>query len=167
MQGRETPPRVRPVERDRWEPVLEDAPYLKERIFVAGNLTSLAIGDLNRDGLHDLVQGSPEDGVFVHFRESNSMERTRVLETGKIRPFSKSLRIPAARPEDPAALFLLPRMVWKSWSSRMGNLYPSTLAREDGKRAYGTELSGVDGEWDSDWMYLVPEDEDSQTRVRS
>ena len=35
----ETPPRVRPVERDRWEPVLEDAPYLKERIFVAGNLT--------------------------------------------------------------------------------------------------------------------------------
>lgn len=159
----ETPPRVRPVERDRWEPVLEDAPYLKERIFVAGNLTSLAIGDLNRDGLHDLVQGSPEDGVFVHFRESNSTWSEPVsLETGKIRPFSKSLRIPAARPEDSAALFLftsdgLEKLVFEDGKPS----YPSTLAREDGKRAYGTELSDVDGDGIPDWMYLVPEDEDS------
>ena len=159
----ETPPRIRPVEKDRWEPVLEDALYLKERIFVPANLTSLAIGDFNQDGLPDLVRGSPEDGVFVHFRESNSTWSDAVsLETGKIRPFSRSLHVHAGSSEDRSLLFLFTVDGLETLSFEKGiPSYPSTLAREDGKRAYGTELSDLDGDGMLDWLYLVPEDKDS------
>ena len=159
----ETPPGIRPVEKDRWEPVLEDAHYIKERIFVPANLTSLAIGDLNQDGIPDLVRGSPEDGVFVHFRESNSTWSEAVaLETGKIRPYSRSLCVHADSPEDSPLLFLFTVDGLERLSFDKGiPSYPSSLAREDEKRAYGIELSDLDGDGKLDWLYLVPEDKDS------
>ena len=64
--------RVRPAQEDRWEPALEDAPYAKEYIFLSDELSTFAFGDLNDDGLADLVRGSPDDGVFVHFRTKDN-----------------------------------------------------------------------------------------------
>lgn len=157
------PPRIRPVEKNRWEPVLEDALYIKERIFVPTNLTSLAIGDLNQDGLPDLVRGSSEDGVFVHFRESNSTwSEPLLLDTGKLRPFPKSLQIMSHPPNGNSALFLFGVDGLERLDFRDGKpSYPSMLAREDGKRAYGTELLDLNGDGFIDWIYLVPEDKDS------
>ena len=160
----ERPPRIRPVEQDRWEPVMKDAPYLEERIFVPGNLTSLAIGDLNLDGRPDLVRASPDEGVFVHFRENNSTWSDPLLiESGRIRPFSRSLKVlPASKSAVTPRLFIFTLEGLESLSFVKGvPSYPSALAREDGKRAYGTELADVDGDGFIDWIYLVPEDEDS------
>jgi hypothetical protein len=43
------PQNVRPVRKNRWEPVLEDSKYQTERIFITGSITDITIGDLNSD----------------------------------------------------------------------------------------------------------------------
>ena len=35
-------------------------------------VSDIAIGDLNSDGVSDIIIGSPEDGVRIFFRENNS-----------------------------------------------------------------------------------------------
>jgi hypothetical protein len=66
------PDRILPVKQNRWDPFLEDAPYKKEYIFVPEPITVMTIGDLNEDGLLDIVCGSPVYGVSVYFRLKNS-----------------------------------------------------------------------------------------------
>ena len=76
------PVRVRSAQPDRWEPALEDAPYVKEYLFVSEELTAFAFGDLNDDGLVDLVRGSPDDGLHIHFRtKGNKWSKPIEIET--------------------------------------------------------------------------------------
>lgn len=63
--------RVRPSSPDRWEPDLEDAPYLRETVAFDGDFASLALGDLDRDGRIDLIYGGAGEGVIVRFREKD------------------------------------------------------------------------------------------------
>ena len=65
------PKNIRPVLKNRWEPVLEDPKYTPERIFINGSVTDIAIGDLNSDSISDIIICSPEDGVRIFFRENN------------------------------------------------------------------------------------------------
>ena len=88
------PKKIRPVLKNRWEPVLEDAKYVPERIFINGSVTDIAIGDLNSDSVSDIIIGSPVDGVRIFFRENNSSWSEGVkIESEKIRPYTKSLQV--------------------------------------------------------------------------
>ncbi len=155
------PPRVRPIRRNRWEPVLEDAPYLSERIFVTGTVTDIAIGDLNQDSRLDLVTGSPDDGVRVYFREENSTwADSLLLELGELRPYSMSLKVVEDPSSETSVLYAftkdgLERLSFLSGKPR----YPSELSREDQKKAYGVELIDLDRDGLLDWIYLVSGDE--------
>jgi len=64
-------PRIRPITPDRWEPDLEDAPYLRETLPFDGNVGSLALGDLDLDGRLDLIYGGNGEGVVIRFREKD------------------------------------------------------------------------------------------------
>ena len=88
------PKNMRPVRKNRWEPVLEDSKYQTERIFITGSITDITIGDLNSDDAPDIITASPEDGVSIYFRENNaSWSDALEIETDKIRPYSKSLQV--------------------------------------------------------------------------
>ena len=62
---------VRSTRFDRWEPVLEDAPYQRENLSIDVEVTALATGDLDANGKVDLAYGGAEDGVFIRFREKD------------------------------------------------------------------------------------------------
>ena len=153
------PKNISPVLKNRWEPVLEDARYMPERIFINGSVTDIAIGDLNSDSASDIIIGSPVDGVRIFFRENNSSWSEGVeIESEKIRAYSKSLHV--IDENGKSDLFVLTEPGLEQISFLKGKpQYPSSLYREGEKRAYGVELIDLNDDAILDWMYLVPGDE--------
>lgn len=153
------PQNIRPVRKNRWEPVLEDANYQPERIFINGSVSDIALGDLNADGVSDIVIGSPDDGIRVFFRENNSTwSEGFEVESNKIRAYSKSLQVINENGRNDLFVFTEPGLERISFLKGQPQ-YPSSLFREGDKRAYGVELIDLNDDEIIDWMYLVPSEE--------
>ena len=153
------PKNIRPVLKNRWEPVLEDAKYTPERIFINGSVTDIAIGDLNSDSISDIIICSPEDGVRIFFRENNSTwSEGFEIESNKIRAYSKSLQVINENGNNELFVFTEPGLEKISFLNGQPQ-YPSSLFREGDKRAYGVELIDLNNDKMLDWMYLVPGEE--------
>ena len=161
------PPRVRSAQPDRWEPLLEDAPYVKEYLFVSEELTAFAFGDLNGDGSTDLVRGSPEDGLLVHFRTKDSKWSKPVeIETKTLKSHSQAIKVLGKSKDSPARIFLFTEEGLEVLPFSKGQpLYPSKLFREDSKRASGLDLLDLDEDGHLDWLYLKP-GSDRSLRIR-
>ena len=161
------PVRVRPAQPDRWDPPLEDAPYLKEYLFVSDELTSLAFGDLNEDGLTDLVRGSPQSGLNVHFRtKDDKWSKPVEIESKTLRTHSQAIRVMEKSKESPARLFLFAEDGLEILPFENGKpSYPSRLFREDTERAGGLDLIDLDRDGRLDWLYSKP-GSDRSLRVR-
>ena len=159
--------RVRPAQKDRWEPPLEDAPYAKEYIFLSDELSTFAFGDLNEDGLVDLVRGSPDDGVFVHFRTKDDQWGKPIeIDSKKLRPDSRAIRAEDKSADEPARLLLFTEQGLEGLDFKGGKpLYPSKLFREDASRANGLHMLDIDGDGQQDWMYSLP-GSDRSVRLR-
>ena len=83
----EIPKKVSPVKKDRWEPKLENGSYIQERIFVPNSISDIAVGDLNSDGIFDIVTGSPQSGIKIYFRlEENEWSEPLEIESEKNAP---------------------------------------------------------------------------------
>ena len=88
------PKGIRSARPDRWEPLLENAPYVRENLPLDGVVTSITTGDLDGDGKEDIVFGGPEDGVYVCFRQKdNSWSDSFEVDSGSIRSGSGSLDV--------------------------------------------------------------------------
>lgn len=67
----ETPPPIqREVRQNRWEPVLEDAPFVRESLAAGGTLYALAVADLDGNGLNDIITVGKEKPLTVRYQES-------------------------------------------------------------------------------------------------
>ncbi len=161
------PPRVRPAQPDRWEPPLEDAPYLKEFLFISDELSTFAFGDLNDDGLTDLVRGSLESGVHIHFRtKDNKWSKPIEIESKTLRTHSRAIKVVGKSKSSPAQLFLFTEDGLEILTFDEGKpLYPSKLFREDAQRANGLDFLDLDGDGHLDWTYSLPGSERS-VRIR-
>ena len=161
------PPRVRSAQPDRWEPPLEDAPYVKEYLFISEELTTFAFGDLNDDGSTDLVRGSPEDGLLVHFRtKDNKWSKPVEIETKTLKAHSQAVKVMGKSKDSPARIFLFTEEGLEILPFAKGKpLYPSALFREDSKRANGLDLIDLDEDGHLDWLYSTPGSERS-LRIR-
>jgi len=153
-----TPKQVLPAQPDRWDPPLEDAPYKKEFLFLSDNLTAFAFGDLNGDGLIDLVRGSPDDGVFIHFRsKERDWGKPVEIDSEKLRTNSNSIRVQEGSDKTPPRVLLFTELGLEIFSFDEGKpLYPSRLFREDSKRATGLDLLDLDEDGHLDWLYFKP-----------
>ncbi len=155
----EIPKKVRPVKKDRWEPKLENGSYIQERIFVPNSISDIAVGDLNSDGVFDIVTGSPQSGIKIYFRlEENEWSEPLKIESEKMRPYSQSLKVVTSKKGSELFIFSelgLERITFLDGQPK----YPSTIFREDDKKAYGLELIDLNEDGHLDWMYLVQGEE--------
>ena len=152
------PDRISPVKQNRWDPVLEDAPYKKEYIFIPEAVSVISTGDLNQDGLQDIICGSPINGVCVYFRtDKSSWSKPMELESYKIRPDSISLKVKAGGKDFNPKLFLFTEQGLEEIEFINGKpKYPSIIYREESKVAYGINFHDINSDGFEDWIYSVP-----------
>jgi hypothetical protein len=152
---------VRSTRFDRWEPVLEDAPYQRENLSIDVEVTALATGDLDANGKVDLAYGGAEDGVFIRFREKDDSWSIPVeIDTGTLRSGTGSLAI---RDLDGDGSLELLAHVKKGlevfrMKGRESDGQP-TLYRDDSPRSRGLHFADLDGDGDDDWLYQAPGDD--------
>ena len=150
--------RVLPSRIDRWEPVLDDAPYVRENFPIDEVVTSLTTGDLDADGKLDMVYGGAEDGVHVRFRNNdNSWSDPLEVDAGTLRAGTGSLD---ARDLDGDGSIELLALVEKGlevfrFDGRELKGQP-VLYREDSERSRGLLFADIDGDGHDDWLYLAP-----------
>jgi len=140
---------------------------VKEYLFVSEELTAFAFGDLNDDGLVDLVRGSPDDGLHIHFRiKGNKWSKPIEIDTKTLRTHSQAIKVVQKSKDSPARIFLFTEDGLEILTFKKGKpVYPSKLFREDAQRANGLDLLDLDEDGHLDWLYSVPSSERS-LRIR-
>lgn len=68
-KGSETPRVQRVIEHNRWDPVLEDAPFVEESVLTGVSMYAVVAGDLDGDGLCDLAYVGAEEALNVIYQE--------------------------------------------------------------------------------------------------
>ena len=154
----EVPDRINPVKQNRWDPVLEDAPYEKEYIFIPEAISVISTGDLNQDGFLDIICGSPVNGISVYFRTDKShWSEPLEIESSKVRPDSASLKVKNGGEDFNPKLFLFTEQGLEEIEFIKGKpKYPSVIYREESKVAYGLHFYDVNSDGFEDWIYSVP-----------
>lgn len=61
------------ISEDRWDPVLQDAPYNEQSLTIGFPIFDLALGDLNGDGLSDLAYTSGEVPLSIRYKSENDL----------------------------------------------------------------------------------------------
>jgi hypothetical protein len=66
---------------DRWQPVLDDAPFRRQSLATGIRMFALALGDLNGDGLVDLAYTGNPDGLSLRYQSPRGVfTQKRVFE---------------------------------------------------------------------------------------
>lgn len=149
---------ARPSRPDRWEPVLEDAPYVRENLAVEGKVTTLVSGDFDGDDHLDLAYGDPEDGLFVRFREEDGAWKEPVeVDARELRSYHGALAAEDLNGDGIPELLAHVAEGLQAFEFKAGK--PSsgeTLHRDDSERTRGLYFTDLDGDGRRDWLYLAP-----------
>ena len=150
--------RVRSTTPDRWEPDLEDAPYLRETVAFDGDFSNLALEDLDLDGRPDLIYGGDGEGVSVRFREkNNSWSKPLELDANDPVAGTRSLAVRDLDGNGQVELIVFSEEGLEriSFNGRkpMGGVKVQKLSSAS---ARGFHFTDYDGDGADDLLYLVP-----------
>ncbi len=106
--GRHPKPSARPISRDRWEAILEDAPFEESTIVIGQTLHALAVGDFTGDGLVDIAYTNDKRQLVIRpqNRDQSWTER-REIDVGPVIPSPGTLQAITLDSKSPPALALL------------------------------------------------------------
>ena len=150
------PKNVKPSRPNRWEPVLEDAPYVKETIATSTEVTTLTTGDFDGDQHPDLAYGSTDDGIFVHFREQDSFaEDPLEIEIEELRGYHGALLGKDMDGDGPKELLAHINHGLQILHFDKRSLRPNPkLYRDNSENSRGLYFADINGDGKDDWLYL-------------
>lgn len=141
---------------NRWEPVVEDARFRRERVTAGVTLYDLAAGDLNADGRADLVYTGDPQSLTVQYQQADgSWLETRLNEAPGPIQFPGSLRLGDLDGDKRADLVMLGLKELAIFTqTETGELAaPKRFPLAD-ENCYGLELFDIDGDGRTDIAYL-------------
>ena len=141
---------------NRWEPVVEDARFRRERVTTGVTMYDLATGDLNGDGRPDLVYTGDPQALTVHFQQADgAWSESRLTEAPAPSLAVGSLRLADLNADgrtDLVMLGLKELAIFRQTES--GELAaPVRLPLAD-ENCYGLEIVDLDGDLRPDLVYL-------------
>ncbi len=152
---------------NRWEPVVEDARFRRERVTTGVTMYDLVAGDLNGDGRPDLVYtGDPQALTVRYQQEDGTWSETRLSEAPSPIQSPGSLRLADLNGDGRTDLVMLGlkelAIFYQTESGELSAPRRFPLADEN---CYGLELFDVDGDGRIDITYLSTAKRDA-LRVR-
>jgi hypothetical protein len=159
--------RPRRVATSRWEPEVEDGRFEKFSLTTGITVHDLAAGDLNGNGLIDLVYTGDPDPLTIRYRSpSGDWDEKRVFDFGKPLTWLTSLRIADLNGNGRQDLLVLTQkellVLRQQPDGQLGVPERYALAEEN---SYSLKVIDVDGDGRLDVVYLAPNRRDA-LRVR-
>lgn len=152
---------------NRWEPVLEDARFRRERVTTGINMYDLVAGDLNSDGRPDLIYTGDPDALTVRYQQEDGTWIDKLLNEapGPIQA-PGSLRLGDLNGDKRTDVVMLGlkelAIFYQTETGELAAPQRFPLAEEN---CYGLELFDVDGDGRLDIVYLANSKRDA-LRVR-
>jgi hypothetical protein len=141
---------------NRWEPVVEDARFRRERVTTGVTMYDLAAGDLNGDGRPDLVYAGDPQALTVQLQQTDgSWSETRLTEAPAPSLAVGNLRLADFNADGRTDLAMLGlkelAIFYQSESGELAAPVRLPLADEN---CYGLEIVDLDGDGRPDLVYL-------------
>jgi hypothetical protein len=147
---------VKSARANRWEPVVEDARFRRERVTTGVTMYDLATGDINGDGRADLVySGDPQPLTLRHQQEDGSWLETRLTEAPGPIQSPGSLRLGDLNGDKRTDVVMLGlKELAVFYQTESGELdAPKRFPLSD-ENCFGLELFDADGDGRTDIAYL-------------
>ena len=83
------------IQKNRWEPVLENHPFYSSFVVTGSSMLSLAVGDVDSDGFMDLIYTGKDDPLTIRFQSSEGgFSETLVYNSSlKVLPRPDSIKV--------------------------------------------------------------------------
>lgn len=158
---------AKPARGNRWEPVVEDAHFRRERVTTGVTMYDLVAGDLNGDGRADLVYSGDPQPLTVRYQEEDATWReVKLTEAPGPIQSPGSLRLGDLNGDGRTDLVMLGlKEVAVYYQTEAGELAPPQRFPLADENCYGLELFDVDGDGRADIVYLSSNARDA-LRVR-
>ncbi len=144
------------VRSGRWEPVVEDARFRLERVTTGVAMYDLATGDLNGDGLLDMVYTGDPQALTVQYRqEDGTWLEARVTESPAPSQSVGTLRLADLNDDGRTDLVMLgQKELAVFYQTEAGDLFPPVRFPMSDDNCYGLEIVDLDGDGRPDIAYL-------------
>ncbi|MFT3781769.1 MAG: VCBS repeat-containing protein [Nibricoccus sp.] len=150
------------INKNRWEPVLEDARFRKISVTTGVTLYDLVAGDLNNDGRIDLVYTGEPTALTIRYQQADgTWSEKKITEAPAPIQFVGSMKIADLNGDGRADLAIIgQKELAVYYQDKDGELAaPERYALPD-DGCYGLEVCDVDGDGRPDLVYLCANNRD-------
>lgn len=153
----------RSLQRDRWDPVLEDARFDTEKVTIGFPMFDLGLGDLNGDGLPDLVYTARDVPLTIRFQgKSGQWLDTQEFDGFEALGWQSTLKVVDVDGDDRAEIVLLTSDAVRIYSQEEGGrLGEAEVYFLTGENPFNLEIEDITGDGLAEICYITAEGKQS------
>lgn len=153
----------RSIQRDRWDPLLGDAPFDSEKVTVGFPMYDLGVGDLNGDGLPDLAYTARDVSLTIRFQgEDDQWVDTQEFDGFDALGWQSTLKVVDVDGDGRDELVLLTADAVRVFSQgETGGLQEAEVYFLTGENPFNLEVEDLTGDGLAEIAYVTTEGKQS------
>ncbi len=162
------PDRVTSIRKNKWEPILEDHPFVPASLITGESMISLTLGDLNNDNITDLAYLYKDGNLNIHIQSSNgSWGEVQKIRDLPLLSWHDSLKILDINNDNKNDLILLGEGVLMVWfQTESGSLEQDQEYFLTSDSPTWSNFVDINDDKLKDFLYYTPNTEEHGLRCR-